>query len=179
MFFLFIFFISFSCSDRNEITQESKIQSALMKLKNKNHTDAWLVIAAGFNGRFIQFYSNNNEVYFDFPLYSEIKNKYKDERFEGRIDSTSINTFFTKYLTNSQVSSLKKLLNDYKLDYEEVRKGFIEPTIVNQTDTTGWNTAIRGIYTIDFAKSKIFIDDYFAKVYGYKTDSIIYSFEEN
>jgi hypothetical protein len=177
--FIISVLILFSCSDNKSPTQEVEIQSALKKLQNKNYSDAWLVIAAGFNGRFIQFYSYSNEVYFDFPLYSEIKNKYKDERFEGRIDSTSNNTFFTKYLTNSQLSSLKKLLDDYNLDYEEMRLGFIEPTFANQTDTTGWNTSIRGVFTIDIAQSKKFIDEYFTEVYGYKTDSITYSFEEN
>jgi len=176
---LIIFQVFSACSVEKTSTQESKIQVALNKLKNKTYPNAWLVISSGFNGKFIQFYSYNNEVYFDFPLYSEIKNEYKDERHEGKIDSTTLKTFFINYLPNSQLFSLKKLLHSYKIDFEEVRVGFIEPTFNNQTDTTGWETTIRGIFTIDFSKTKEFIDEYFSKVYGIKTETISYLIEEN
>lgn len=177
---IILMFLLNSCShDTDKKDSQNQIEMALVKLKSRNNRESWVVITAGFSQKFIQFYSVNSEIYLDFPVTFEVKNKYRDKKFDGKIDRINKETFFVNSLSDHQKLNIINLLNKHNLPFLEMRKGFIEPTNYNQTDTTGWVTSIKGKFTIPFNKAKQFIDEYFSTVYGINTDSIMYSIEEN
>lgn len=178
---IFLIFVLASCtnSGNEEERVAKKIEHALNILKDKDYQEAWVVITAEPSGKFIQFFSSNHKIYFDFPVKAEVKNKYVHSNEGFRVDSIGDSTTMITLMSETEISRLKELLKRFELKYSFYRQGFIDPAQFNMTDTTGWVTSITGEFNLESKYLKEFIDKYFEKVYSLDVNAIKYKIEEN
>ena len=178
--FIFIIIINFfSCNVPDNVQTSNKIKGELQRLRYKNYNEAWVIITSEPSNKFLQFFSSGNIIYFEIPIRSEIKNKYIENNLSLKIDSAGTTTSFIPIMTNKEMNKLKIFLNEYDIKYITDRQSFIEPSIFNQTDTTGWVTRIVGELNIESNKYMKFIDSYFENVYEIDLDVESYKIETN
>jgi len=153
--------------------------SALLRLQNRNDYNRYVIISAAGTEYYIQFFLYENSVFFDRPLYGEIKDKYYVPDLSIDTDKNEKDLWVIKYIDDNAILRFKDLLDKFEIEYEFVREGFIEPTPFNQTDTTGWVNAIRGQLKLEKELVNAFVNSIFIEAYGVENEKLVLNIKED
>ena len=171
--FLYLFLIT---CEENKLNNDP--YEALLQLQSGKDANCFVILEASGTNHYLQFFLINDTVFFDVPLYSDIKEKFIDESDLIYAKKKANGLWEIYYLDENVISSLKKVLSRSYIKFDIVRNGYIEPTVFNQTDTTGWVTSIQGPLIIEKEYIQSFINLIFVEVYGLNKDTLLLSVQE-
>ena len=152
---------------------------ALYRLHSKSDFNTYVIIDADGTDKFIQFYLSDSSVYFDIPIYSEVKDKYINSAIHSYADKNENGLWEIYYVEEDTQQRIETIFRNHNIKYALVKMRYIDPTFFNQTNTTGWIYSLKGPVLIDKSYIKSLIDIYFTEVYELPKENLNLKIEEN
>jgi len=173
---IYILLLFIAC---DRINDNQDPYTALVRLHSRTDYNGYVIIEADGTDKYIQFYLGDGPVFFDIPIYSEVKDKYIESAIHPYAKKNENGLWQIDYIQDITLRKIETIFKNHNIDYKIVGMGYIDPTFFNQTDTTGWAYSIKGPIPIDRNYIKSLIDIFFIEIHGLSKNNLNLKIKED